>query len=156
ESRGWTAANRLVLIRYERVTTFLLKRSPFLPTEISQLKNDAAALGFEVLYAPGQGYQAPEQWIDGTSTADYARLVTTTNRDAFFEHYQHDIRPTTDDRPFFFHTTKLKDQLDVAFGRSMLFGNGLSALLTLIIISVTLVVLFVVGPLLIADRGVSH
>jgi hypothetical protein len=64
--------------------------------------------------------------------------------------YGEDIRPTTDDRPFFFHTTKLKDQFQVAFGRSMLFGNGLSALLTLMGISAALVVLFVLGPLALA------
>src|SRR5207245_2845668 len=55
---------------------------------------------------------------------------------------------TTDDRPFFFHTTKVGDQFHTAFGRSMLFGNGLSALLTLMAISAALVLLFIVGPLL--------
>jgi hypothetical protein len=44
----------------------------------------------------------------------------------------------------------------VAFGKSMLFGNGLSALLTLIGISVGVVVLFVIGPLAIAHRGGAH
>ncbi len=38
----------------------------------------------------------------------------------------------------------------MAFGRSMLFGNGLSALLTLLGISTALVLLFIVGPLLLA------
>jgi hypothetical protein len=38
----------------------------------------------------------------------------------------------------------------------MLFGNGLSALLTLLGISIGLVVIFVVGPLAIADRGIVH
>src|SRR6202011_2322408 len=52
--------------------------------------------------------------------------------------------------------TKLKDQFDVAFSRTMLFGNGLSALLTLLGISVALLVLFVVGPLVFADRGRSR
>ena len=68
----------------------------------------------------------------------------------FYEAHPQDIRPTTDDRPFFFHTTKLANQFDVAFGRSMLFGNGLSALLTLMGISGTLVVLFVLVPLALA------
>src|SRR5262249_4758730 len=52
--------------------------------------------------------------------------------------------------PFYFHTTKLEDQFQVAFGRSMLFGNGLSALLTLMGISLALVLLFVIGPLALA------
>jgi len=156
EARGWNAADHLMLVRQDRVTTFLLKRSPFVATEIATIRDAAARLGFEILYAPGGGPAAPEEWIDGTSTADYARLITTSNRQQFFEDHVHDIRPTTDDRPFFFHTTKLQNQFDVAFGKSMLFGNGLSALMTLLGISVTLVVLFVFGPLLIADRGVSR
>ena len=68
---------------------------------------------------------------------------------AFYADYAQDVRPTTDDRPFFFHTTKLADQFEVAFGRSMLFGNGLSALMTLMGISGGLVLLFVVAPLMI-------
>src|SRR5439155_991172 len=50
-------------------------------------------------------------------------------------------------------TTKLANQFDVAFGRSMLFGNGLSALMTLLAISTTLVAVFVLLPLALADRG---
>ena len=38
----------------------------------------------------------------------------------------------------------------MAFGRAMLFGNGLSALLTLMGISAALVAVFVVGPLVVA------
>src|SRR5207247_238592 len=112
-------------------------------------------LGFHVLYAPtpagtAQAELLPTDWIDGTSTADYARLIHSGDRQRFYASYREDIRPTTDDRPFFFHTTKLKNQFQVAFGRSMLFGNGLSALLTLMGISAGLVVLFVLGPLIVA------
>jgi hypothetical protein len=89
----------------------------------------------------------------GTSAADYRRLILADNRQRFLSSYPLDESATTDDRPFFFHTTRLRDQLQVAFGRSMLFGNGLSALMTLIAISGGLVVLFVIGPLLIGgDR----
>jgi hypothetical protein len=84
----------------------------------------------------------------GTATTDYQRLILADDPRAFQESYPLDIRPTTDDRPFYFHTTRLRNQFDVAFGRSMLFGNGLSALLTLMGISGALVLLFIVGPLL--------
>jgi len=155
EARGWSAGDRLAVVRHDRVATFLLKRQPFTPAEIARLRDVAARLKFEVLYAPGGGVPTapPEQWVDGTSTADYARLAQTTDRDAFYRGYPNDIRPTTDDRPFYFHTTKLQNQFDVAFGRAMLFGNGLSSLMTLLAISITVVVVFVIGPLAIADRG---
>ncbi|HMD34635.1 MAG TPA: hypothetical protein VKH42_06700, partial [Vicinamibacterales bacterium] len=164
EARGWSAADRLAVVRHDRVATFLLKRSPFTADEIARLRDVSARLQFEVLYAPGEPLPAtatppPEQWVDGTSTADYARLARlagSSDREAFYRAYDNDIRPTTDDRPFYFHTTKLENQLSVAFGRSMLFGNGLSSLMTLLAISIAVVVVFVIGPLAIADRGTAH
>ena len=160
EARGWSAADRLAIVRYQRVATFLLKKTPFTATDITHLRETAARLGFDVMYAPAadadESSAATDTIVDGTPTGDYARLIRAPDRQAFYRAYRQDIRPTTDDRPFFFHTTKLEHQFDVAFGRSMLFGNGLSALMTLLGISTALVVLFVIGPLLLADRGVAH
>ncbi len=155
ESRGWSAADRLVIVRQDRVATFLLKKSPFTAGEITQLRAVSDRLGFDVLYAPAAGAQteSSDEDVDGTQTADYARLVRAPDAKQFYAAYHQDIRPTTDDRPFFFHTTKLQNQFSVVFGRSMLFGNGLSALLTLLWISAALVALFVIGPLALADRG---
>jgi hypothetical protein len=151
ESRGWDAASRLAIVQHDRVATFLLKKTPFTAAEVAQLKTVADRLGFRVLYAPSingtRPLMAADAWVDGVNTGVYARLIRAPNRARFFAEYEDDISPTTDDRPFYFHTTKLKDQFQVAFGRSMLFGNGLSALLTLTGISAALVVLFVVGPL---------
>ena len=160
EARGWTAADRIAVVRHERVATFLLKRSPFTAEDIARLRDVAARLKFEILYVPGPAATTtndpPPEEVNGTSTADYARLARATDREAFYRAYPNDIRPTTDDRPFFFHTTKLENQFSVAFGRSMLFGNGLSSLMTLLGISFGVVILFVVGPLAIADRGTAH
>jgi hypothetical protein len=164
--RGCDAAAQLAVVRHDRVATFMLKRSPFSDLDIVRLRTAARELGFEVLYAPRTAAAAPtgaasaghgeggetapatsDEWVEGTPTGDYARLITTADRLRFYDEHPQDIRPTTDDRPFYFHTTKLKDQFHVAFGRSMLFGNGLSALLTLMGISAALVILFVLAPL---------
>jgi spermidine synthase len=153
ERRGWDAASRLAIVQHDRVATFLLKKSPFTAEEVARLTSLAAQLQFRILYAPGQeGPVAPPpgEWVEGTETAAYANLIAAADREQFYASYDQDIRPTTDDRPFFFHTTKLEDQFDVAFGRSMLFGNGLSALLTLMGISAALVAAFVIGPLVLA------
>jgi hypothetical protein len=157
--RGWDAKSRLAIVQHERVATVLLKKTPFTKDEITRLRDIAARLQFHVLYAPSfdddalPGAIASVDDVDGTATADYARLVLAPDRQQFYAAYPQDIRPTTDDRPFFFHTTKLADQFHVAFGRTMLFGNGLSALLTLIGISCALVVLFVIGPLIVVHAG---
>src|SRR5262245_2383938 len=152
EKRGWNAADRIAIVRYQRVATFLFKRTPFTARELATLHDFSDRLGFEVLYAPSDE-DAPkleDEDVDGTSTADYAKLIRAADPQQFYASFHSDIRPTTDDRPFFFHTTRLENQFSVAFGRSMLFGNGLSALLTLLGISAALVVLFVIGPLALA------
>ena len=137
ESRGCSAADHMAIVQQDRVATFLLKKTAFTKEDVEHLRLTSNSLGFTVLYAPGQ-----------TDTSnDYAKLVLAPDRQAFYDGYHHDVSPTTDNRPFFFHTTKIKDQFQTAFGRSMLFGNGLSALMTLMAISVTFVTLFVVGPL---------
>jgi Spermine/spermidine synthase domain len=154
ESRGLEASSRIAIIQHGQVVNFLLKRSPFTGDEVARLRETADRLGFSVLYAPGVGGSAPivapDEWVDGTNTGAYARLITTNDRRAFFAESDWDLSPTTDDRPFYFHTTKLENQFQTAFGKSMLFGNGLSALLTLMMISTGLVVCFVVAPLAVA------
>ncbi len=157
QARGWSAADRVAIVRHDHVATFILRKTPFTAEEIRELGDAAERLRFEVLYLPHvHPTSLSTERIEGTALADYARLLTAASPQAFYDAYDHDIRPTTDDRPFFFHTTKLRSQFDVAFGRSMLFGNGLSALMTLLGISSALVVLFVVGPLIVVDRGVVH
>ncbi|HUK36654.1 MAG TPA: hypothetical protein VLV86_22215, partial [Vicinamibacterales bacterium] len=142
-ARGWDVPKHLAVVQFERVQTFLLKKSEFTPNEIATLRAAAKELQFNVIYAPTFSGEAtpplPIDWVDGMATADYPRLIRAADRQQFYDSYRQDIRPTTDDRPFFFHTTKLQDQFQVAFGREMLFGNGLSALMSLMGISVVLV-----------------
>ena len=157
--RGWTAADRLAVIQHEKVATFILKRTPFTPGELDRLQRVCGDLKFTILYAPGV---TPPERLAPTGTGhweaapdtpnDYARLALAADRQAFYSSYPLDITPTTDDRPFFFHTTKVKDQVGVAFGRTMLFGNGLSALMTLMGISTALVLLFILGPMALSGR----
>jgi hypothetical protein len=150
-SRGWDAASRIAIVRQDRVATFLLKKSPFTATEIEWIRAIAGRLEFDVVYLPRAAGSDGDAGPAGDGRLnDYARLILAQDRQAFYDAYDQDITPTTDDRPFFFHTTKLRDQFGVAFGRSMLFGNGLSALLTLLGISVMLIALFIVGPLVVA------
>ena len=164
--RGLDPARHIAIVRHDRVATFLLSKKPFTREQVERLTAHAGVMGFAVLYVPDVDAAAggedsaslpqrsgagdpPEMVQSRTSADDYARFILAPDRQRFIDAYPMDIRATTDDRPFFFHTTRLADQFDVAFGRSMLFGNGLSALLTLFGISAALVALFVVGPLVI-------
>ena len=134
ESRGCSAADQLAIVQQDRVATFIFKKTPFSPDEVAQLRATSAELGFNVLYAPGQ--------TDGSN--DYAKLVLATDRQTFFDTYHHDVTATTDNRPFFFHTTK-SGSISTAFGRSMLLGTP-ERYHDDVAIAVTFVAMFVVVP----------
>jgi len=158
---GWNAADRLAVIQYEDVATFLLKKTPFTAGERQRLAAAARDLKFTVLYLPGETPQPL-----GDSRDDYAGLILAPDRHAFYRDYPLDLSPTTDDRPFFFYTTRLKTQRFIAAALRMVgvkvqrpsdrgsWGTGgLTALLVLLVISVGLILAFIVGPLAVTNRG---
>jgi spermidine synthase len=157
---GWDPADRLAIIQQDKVATFLLKKTPFTIREIDTLQKAADELGFAVLYLPGR--QTPHF---GDTRDEYARLIHAPDRRQFYAQYPLDITPTTDDRPFFFNTTRLRNHAFIAPFARMLgmqtehavnpgawATGGLTALLVLLGISALLIVLFIVGPLAVTSR----
>ena len=153
--RGWNPADRLAIIQQDKVATFLLKKTPFTPGEIDTLAKAADDLGFDVMYLPGRPVR-----IFGDPRDEYARMLLAPDREQFYRDYPIDVAPTTDDRPFFFNTTRLRNHWAIApalrlFGATVerpvnpgAWGTGgLTALLMLLAISSVLVVLFILGPL---------
>jgi hypothetical protein len=159
--RGWNPVDRLAIIQQDKVATFLLKKTPFTPEEVQTLADAANDLGFAILYLPGR----PAQTF-GDNRDDYARLLLSQDRHVFYRDYPLDVTPTTDDRPFFFNTMRLRNHSFVA-PVLRLFGmhverpvnpgawatGGLTALLVLLAISSFLIVLFILGPLAVTSRG---
>jgi len=158
--RGWNPADRLAIVQYDKVATFLLKKTPFTPQEIQKLADDAERLGFTALYLPGRPVT-----LFGDHRDVYVKLLTAPDRHAFYRDYPIDVTPTTDDRPFFFNTTRMRNHWSVA-PLLRLAGvhverpdnpgswgtGGLTALLVLLAISTFLIVLFVLGPLALSSR----
>jgi hypothetical protein len=158
---GWNPADRIAIVQHDQVATFLLKKTPLTPAEVRTLDDAARQLGFAVLYLPGR----PPQVFDDNRD-DYARLLLAPDRLAFYRAYPLDVTPTTDDRPFFFHTTKLRNHafirpfasaiglhVDRPLNPGAWATGGLTALLVLLAISTVLIVLFIVGPLALTTRG---
>jgi hypothetical protein len=159
--RGLDPRSRIAIVRYERVMTMLVKREPFRPAEVARLSAESKSLGFEIVYLPGVTVEAPPPGPAG----DFARLILAPDRHAFYREYPLDVTPVGDDRPFFFHTTRLSSQKHLAATMRALgmevpsvpdldgfATGGLSALLVLMVVSAVLVVAFVVVPLAATTR----
>ena len=79
-----------------------IRKTPFVEAELQLLRRSAGEQGFEILYDP-----------DAATANEYSELILATNREQFFDEYPLNIRPTTDDKPFFFLTLKWRDVLSV-------------------------------------------
>jgi hypothetical protein len=95
----------VVVLALGRLGNVLVKRSPFTAADLAALQQVAAARRFEFLYAPG-----------AAGTNEFVDFLAASDREGWMDAYVYDVRPATDDRPFFFQ-----------FGRwraASLFGAG--------------------------------
>lgn len=81
----------VAILASEQLGTMLVKRSPLTAADLAALRQVAEARRFQILYAPG---------LVGPN--EYGRFFTAANPDAFVNAYPYDVRPATDDSPFFF------------------------------------------------------
>jgi spermidine synthase len=80
----------------------IVKRSPFTRSEVETLTSWTESLGFEVIYDP---YTPREGELETLIRAP------SEERTQFIAQYRLDIRPATDDRPFFFQFLRWRDVL---------------------------------------------
>ncbi len=130
------------------VGTVLLKRSPFLPSEIEEVERVSWEMGFDVIYTPLACRE--EAFCD---------LMMSDDLMGFCRTYPIDVSPPTDDRPFFFYMLRPKDFLKI-FGphriRQGLTEANLRAvfiLVSLLLIVALITLAFIIGPLSIFRRG---
>ena len=81
--------------------TILIARNPLTKGDIEQVQATAAKSGMQVVYTPGT-----------TTDTPFRTLLTTKDPAAFFESYTFDVRPISDNRPFFFYTVQPRDLLE--------------------------------------------
>lgn len=123
------------------VATVLVKRTPWKPDELAILDQAVKDLGFEWMLDPrGRGLEP------------YREALVTPDPRGFLERYPRDVRPPTDDRPFYFLFTKVRDFWRV-IGRApgadvARLGDGpLPVLFTLTLVTIVLAACFILGPM---------
>jgi hypothetical protein len=127
--------------------TILISRSPFTAADVSRILSAAAMANMQVVYVPGTQLQTP-----------FRELLLSTDLRRFYDSYPFDVRPVSDDRPFFFYTVQPRD-LAHFFSRASSASEDyklnatLPILFALIVISIvaTLVIL-ALPPLLLGHR----
>jgi spermidine synthase len=130
----------------EAFATILVKKSPLTPREAAVLRAQAEALGFIVLYLPGYP-------VDKDFSKALLRPLSEVVRESYY-----DVRPPTDDRPFFFQMVYFSRAFDMLFGREVTGQRfnyyAQSVILSLVAIALVLLVFFYMAPLFFSRRAV--
>jgi len=163
----------VMVVRRGYIANVMVRPSGFLPTSVGMMSNIALNLGYDVLYMPGirpEGHAdiawfydelpkaANKQKILAThpSAWYYNEFLTAKDKQKFISTYPLDLRPTTDDRPFFFYLLPPWQFLSaLELGKSYGAGYNSIAIFTLVallLISIVVVVLFIILPLLLFQR----
>ena len=107
ERMGLNPAERLVLIRSWAAATLLVKKEAFTAQELFALRRWAEERLFDTSYFPGIAAGQHNRFNvldrDYYFEATSAFLAGGESREQFFRDYAFNLRPATDDRPYFFH-----------------------------------------------------
>ncbi len=109
EAGGATGpAGRLVLLHGWSTATLLVKNAPFTGDEIAALRRFAAERQFDLAWYPGIGSGEANRYnrMAKPTLYDAAVALLGPAQSTFVAGYEFDIRPATDDRPFFFRFFK--------------------------------------------------
>lgn len=126
--------------------TMLLKREAFTATEIALIENRLNEVGGRFVFRP-----------DGAGDPAFVQLANAGDRERFYDTYEFNIRPTTDNQPFFFSTAKSAELTQImAFEYESRKNNlGLFNLYLAAVLSATLVLIFLVAPIVFSVDGRS-
>ena len=97
-------ARHLVLVRSWDSVLLLVRRTPFPEPELAKVDAFAEALAFDLGWHPGMAREAADRFnlLGEPALFDGVAALTGPDRSAFVAGYAFDIRPATDDRPYFF------------------------------------------------------
>ena len=142
---------KLAALRTLQTFTVLAKKEPFTPREIQEMRAFADSRQMDLSYLPGLHEVDLNRFfvIPGESYfSRIQRLLDPKQRQQFYREQNFDIRPTTDDKPFFFHFFRWGQVPDVVaqLGRVWQPFGGAGFLVVLVFLAVSLVVSAVLIP----------
>ena len=106
---GTVPANQLALIREWRTGTLLIKKEQFKPSEKDAIRNFCEQRSFDLAYYPQMAASEANRYNQLTEPVYFtaAQAIIFGNREQFYRDYPFQIRPATDNRPYFSHFLRL-------------------------------------------------
>jgi spermidine synthase len=109
EAEHKDASQSIIVIRSWQTATLLMRNGSFRPQEIDAVKEFCSSHGFDLCYYPG--IDAGETNIVNRLDERYffiaANKLLSGDKEELYSQYPFDIRPATDNKPFFSHFFKM-------------------------------------------------
>jgi hypothetical protein len=161
EMQGGDAARQLFLIRGLQTSTLLVKNGAASAADIERLKAFCRSRSFDLAYYPGMPATEANRFnrLDEPYFHDAARALLSEERDRFMRQYKFDLRPASDDRPFYFHFVKLRELPELLQlrhrGGGALLETGYLTLLVTLALALVLGLVLILLPLFIGRRDTA-
>ncbi len=151
--------SQIIAFRGFNTATILLKNGSFTPDELSSLRAFLAERAFDLTYAPDIRLEETNQYNilpESKYYQTYLSFLNSNPRETFYNDYDYDIRPPTDDHPFFGHYFKWTQasQVIAEFGRAWqpFGGAGYFVIVALLVLAILLAVALILLPVAIWKR----
>jgi predicted membrane-bound spermidine synthase len=156
DRRGADPERAVIALRSFQTATFFVQPGGFAEAEIEAARDFAESRRFDLMALPGLRPEETNRFNvlpEPIYSAAFAGLRTAADRQAFYAAYPFDVRPPTDDRPFFFHFFKWSQTPATlqTLGRTWqpFGGSGYFVLLALLALATALAGLLISVPLIV-------
>jgi hypothetical protein len=152
-ANGRSPEAHLIAFRTLRTMTVVAGSRPFASAEIDEVRSFLRQRGFDAVYYPGIRPDELNRYNVMPEPA-YHDLFMAILRDptTTYANYRFDIRPATDDHPFFFHFFKWRQTPEILASLGLTWqpfgGSGFFVLFALLLLVGLASTLFILGPLL--------
>lgn len=160
EQTGADPRQQIVALRGYNTATVLVKESAFTPGELESMRQFLSQRAFDLVYAPGIRPEETNRYNilpDSRYYQTYLSLLETTPRQDFYRAYDYDVRPPSDDHPFFGHYFKWAQapQILAEFGQALqpFGGAGYFVILALLVLAILLAGALILLPVALWKRA---
>lgn len=169
ENSGADPRTQIVAFRGYQTGTLLIRNGSFTDDELQSIRDFAASRAFDLTYAPGIRPEETNLYnvlAESVYYQNYTDLLDAPSREAFYAAYPFDVRPPTDDKPFFGHYFKWSQapQVLAELGKTWqpFGGAGYFVILALLALAILLSTILILLPVAIrkpsrpGDPGSRH
>lgn len=153
-------AHGVALIRGWNTATVIVRRGELAPSEVEALRRFCEARSFDLDYASGVTREETNRYnVVEDPLFDMAAALRGPGREDFLARYKFNVRPATDERPYFFHSFRwsaLPELLRLrARGGMPLLEWGYVVLVAGLVQALVAAVVLILLPLVLIRRGPS-